>query len=109
MKRIGVLVLLLALAVPRAFGMGEDQLYTGDASTTPPGRVKVRFFYNTIFDAGIKVSGTSLTFGLRDNVDARSPRSPSRRSRRSECSSRRSTCRSARSASRYPPEAGAST
>lgn len=71
MKRIGVVTLLLALAVPRAFGMGEDQLYTGDASTTAPGQVKFQLFYSAIFGGGIDVAGSSFTFGLRDNLDAR--------------------------------------
>jgi hypothetical protein len=71
MKRLGILAILLSASIVSAFGMGEDQLYTGDASTTAAGHVRFQFFYNTIFDAGIKVSGTSFTFGLRDNLDAR--------------------------------------
>lgn len=71
MNRLRILGFLLSVGIAPAFGMGEDQLYTGDAGTTAPGNVKFQLFYNTLFDAGIEVTGGSLTFGLRENVDAR--------------------------------------
>lgn len=62
--------LLLALRVP-AVGLGQDQLYTGDAATVEPGHTQFQLYYNTTYKAGAKLGGTSFTFGATGNSDVK--------------------------------------
>lgn len=62
---------LISLSCPSAFGLGQDQLYTGTASTVPPGKRQFQVYYNTNFGGGTRLSGTSLTFGATENADVR--------------------------------------
>jgi hypothetical protein len=64
------LIMCLAACSP-TLGLGQDQLYTGDAETVPPGDVQFQLFYNTAFSAGFKLSGTSFTFGATHNLDVK--------------------------------------
>jgi hypothetical protein len=61
--------LMLAMTCSRVFALGEDLLYTGTAYTVPAGRTQLQLAYNTVFGAGVKVSGASLRFGATRNFD----------------------------------------
>lgn len=67
-----VFALLLGFMVcGHALGLGQDQLYTGSATTVAPGEVQFQFFYNTIFTGGLRLTGTSFTFGATGNADVK--------------------------------------
>ena len=70
LRFITVLVLLPWAAVP-AFGLGQDQLYTGTAATVPPGQVQFQLFGSTTFSKAAKLAGTSFTFGATRNFDVK--------------------------------------
>ncbi len=71
MLRTVIGVCLLVSFCGCAFGLGQDQLYTGDARTVAPGRVQYQLFFNTTYKAGTKLGGTSFTFGATRNADVR--------------------------------------
>lgn len=61
--------LMLVMTCSRLLALGEDLLYTGTAYTVPAGRTQLQLAYNTVFGAGVKVSGASLRFGATRNFD----------------------------------------
>lgn len=71
MRRIIYLCIVLLSLACGAFGLGQDQLYTGTALTVPPGQVQFQLFGSTSFGKSSKVAGTSFTFGATRNFDAK--------------------------------------
>ena len=60
---------MLVMTCSRVLALGEDLLYTGTAYTVPAGQTQLQLAYNTVFGAGVKVSGASLRFGATRNFD----------------------------------------
>lgn len=54
-----------------AFGLGEDQLYTGDARTVRPGGLQLQAAYRGAFGEGARVGGASLTVGATPSMDVK--------------------------------------
>jgi hypothetical protein len=64
-------MLICLVSCPSAFGLGQDQLYTGTAATVPPGLRQFQFYYSTTFSSSARLSGTSLAFGATSNSDVK--------------------------------------
>lgn len=62
---------LLLCAPAWAFALGNNLLYTGDASTVPPGKTQALFFTDTTYPARARIGGINLRPGLTGNVDAK--------------------------------------
>ena len=70
--RNAVATALVCCAIcPAALGLGQDQLYTGDASTVPPGQVQFQMYYTTTFSSSARLTASALTFGTTGNSDVR--------------------------------------
>lgn len=64
-------VCLLALIPVSAFAIGNNQLYTGDAFTIPPGKTQALIFTDTTRPARTRLGGIQLRPGVTGNVDAK--------------------------------------
>ncbi len=53
----------------RAFGLGNNQLYTGDASTVAPGRTQLQIYTDTSRAAETRLGGLALRRGLTSNTE----------------------------------------
>ena len=54
-----------------AFGLGEDQLYTGSARTTRPGGLQFQAVYRGTFGEGSRAAGGALYVGATPSIDVR--------------------------------------
>lgn len=68
---LAVVSLAAALLPSVAVALGQDQLYTGTAVTTPPGKLQYQIYYNTTFSGGARLGGTSFTYGASRSADVR--------------------------------------
>jgi hypothetical protein len=55
----------------RAFALGNNQLYTGDASTVPPGKTQFQLFTDHTFGVQTRLAGTAFRFGTSKNTEAK--------------------------------------
>lgn len=54
-----------------AFGLGEDQLYTGSARTVLPGSFQLQAVYRGTFGEGSRSAGTSISTGITPKMDVK--------------------------------------
>lgn len=67
--RILAVVCILVFAQACAFGLANNQLYVGDASTVAPGRTQLQLFTDTARPSSARLGGTQLRRGLTDNAE----------------------------------------
>lgn len=67
-RLLAVCSMYLLLHTP---AMAGNQLYTGDASTVPPGRTQFQLMQDTTPKRAYRLAATALTYGVTSNMDAR--------------------------------------
>lgn len=70
MRVIACIALLICLPVS-AFALGSNLLYTGDASTVPPGQTQLLLLTDATHPSRTRIGGINLRPGITSNVDAK--------------------------------------
>lgn len=70
MRTLALISVLICLPVC-VLALANNQLYTGDPSTVPPGKTQAQLFGDTTLPSRTKVWGVELRHGLTSNVDAK--------------------------------------
>lgn len=63
--------LLLMLIPLNALAIGENQLYTGDAATVPPGKTQFQIYTDHTFGVETRLAGTAFRFGTSNNTEVK--------------------------------------
>lgn len=66
-----VLVLFTIITLSCSPAMAGNQLYTGDPSTVPVGRLQFQLFQDTTPKRAYRLAGTAVTYGITPNLDMR--------------------------------------
>lgn len=67
---LACVLILTALAAP-VFGLGNNQLYTGDPSTVAPGKTQLQLYTDSSRPERTRLGGIALRRGLTGNADLR--------------------------------------
>jgi hypothetical protein len=66
-----IYVCVLVCMAVCAFGLGNNQLYTGDPSTVPPGKTQAQLYTDSTHPSSARLGGVQFRHGLTGNLDAK--------------------------------------